>query len=156
MRISAKGIYAIQAMLELAESYEQKNYLTINEIADKQMIPHSFLIQILHELKHANLVDSRRGCGGGYRLSRYPCNINLGEVIYLIEGPPLPFKCTLEPIEKRNCPKIDHCVMKPIWDQLRESIQHTLSAISFEDLINEEHAINSSSPDLCNTDCNTG
>ena len=42
---------------------------------------------ILNELRHAGLVESKRGSEGGYRLARAAEKISVAEVIECIEGP---------------------------------------------------------------------
>ena len=86
MRLSAKTEYACLAMLQLAEDYESGEPVQIRRIADTHGIPSRFLVQILLQLKGASLVASTRGAAGGYRLSRPPHEISLGEVIEAMEG----------------------------------------------------------------------
>ena len=90
MRISQKGLYALQALMVLARRYEQGS-TKIREIADEEDLPEKFLELILLELKHARLVDSVRGARGGYRLKRPPAQIFLSQVIRTIDGPLAPF-----------------------------------------------------------------
>ncbi len=135
MKISAKGEYAILAMLDLAKHYDSDDVRTLEQISTEQCIPHPFLVQILLELKRANLVESRRGAGGGYRLSRVANDISLGEVIRLIDGPLLPFKCTVPSSESAcECAHHGNCVLTPVWDDVRHAIESVIDGISFEEL----------------------
>jgi Rrf2 family protein len=90
MKISQKGLYALQAMMTLACHY-QKRTLKIWEIAADSDLPGKFLELILVELRNARLVESVRGAKGGYRLRRAPSEIRLSEIIRLIDGPLAPF-----------------------------------------------------------------
>lgn len=90
MKISQKGLYALQAMIMLARHYPQ-GAIKIREIAMEERLPEKFLEIILIELKNARLVESTRGAHGGYRLRRAPADIHLSEVIRLIDGPVAPF-----------------------------------------------------------------
>lgn len=135
MRISAKGEYAILAILDLALSYESEDVRTLEEISTDQNIPHPFLVQILLELKRAGLVESRRGAGGGYRLARHPKNVSLGEVIRLVDGPLLPFKCANGvPSDLHECSHQGNCVLTSVWGDVRRAIQGVIDNISFEEL----------------------
>ncbi len=142
MRISAKGEYAILAILDLAQTYDTDEVRTMEEISNDQSIPHPFLVQILLELKRSGVVESRRGAGGGYRLSRHPRNIFLGEVIRLIEGPLLPFKCSVPSTDTRDCPHQGNCVLTPIWQTVRQAIENIIDNISFEDLAKRQENLN--------------
>lgn len=89
MRISSKGLYAMEAMINLARHYEERP-TKIHEIAEAEQIPEKFLELILLDLKNARLVESRRGVHGGYRLRHAPGKIFLGEIIRSIDGPLAP------------------------------------------------------------------
>jgi Rrf2 family protein len=91
MKISQKGLYALEALIFLARRYE-KGAIKIREIAATEDLPEKFLELILLELKHARLVESERGAKGGYRLKRPPAKIFLGEIIRTIDGPLAPFE----------------------------------------------------------------
>jgi Rrf2 family protein len=90
MKISQKGLYAMQSMMMLARSY-QEGAIRIRDIAYEENLPEKFLELILLELKNARLVESIRGAKGGYRLRRAPSEIRLSEIIRLIDGPLAPF-----------------------------------------------------------------
>lgn len=103
MRISRKGLYGLEAMINLAKHYRE-GPTKIHEVADAEVIPEKFLEAILAELKRARLVESLRGANGGYRLRRPPSGIFLGEIIRTIDGPlaPLGDAETLRRLVKRD------------------------------------------------------
>jgi Rrf2 family protein len=90
MKISQKGLYALQAMMMLARRYQQ-GAIKIRDIAYEENLPEKFLELILLELKNARIVESVRGAKGGYQLRRDPAEIHLSEIIRLIDGPLAPF-----------------------------------------------------------------
>src|SRR5207253_4580662 len=90
MKVSRKGLYALQAMMMLARHYQQ-GAIKIRDIAYEENLPEKFLELILLELKNARIVESARGAKGGYQLRRPPSEIRLSEVIRLIDGPLAPF-----------------------------------------------------------------
>src|SRR5436853_7931302 len=85
MKISQKGLYALQAMMMLARRYSQ-GAIKIRDIAYEESLPVKFLELILLELKNARIVESVRGAKGGYALRRPPSEIRLSEIIRLIDG----------------------------------------------------------------------
>ena len=89
MKISQKGLYALQAMMTLARRHDQ-GAIKIREIAADSDLPEKFLELILLELKNARMVESVRGARGGYRLRRDPAQIPLSDIIRLIDGPLAP------------------------------------------------------------------
>jgi Rrf2 family protein len=90
MKISQKGLYALQAMMMLARHYNQ-GAIRIRDIAYEEDLPEKFLELILLEMKNARLVESVRGAKGGYQLRHPPSEIHLSEIIRLIDGPLAPF-----------------------------------------------------------------
>ena len=86
MRISAKADYAVRAALEMAAAPEGEP-VKGERLADAQQIPLQFLEHILLELKHAGLVQARRGARGGYWLARPATEISIADVIRAVEGP---------------------------------------------------------------------
>jgi len=91
MRISQKGLYALQALTVLAKHYPD-DVVKTRDIAKEEQLPKKFLEAILRDLKRARFVNSIRGAGGGYKLKRAPEQIFLGEVIRRIDGPLAPFE----------------------------------------------------------------
>ena len=89
MKISQKGLYALQAMMTLARRHGE-GAIKIRDIAADSDLPEKFLELILLELKNARIVDSVRGARGGYRLRRDPATIPLSDIIRLIDGPLAP------------------------------------------------------------------
>src|SRR2546423_15531503 len=90
MKISQKGLYALQALMMLTRRYSQ-GAIRIRDIAYEESLPEKFLELILLELKNARIVESVRGAKGGYALRRPPSEIRLSEIIRLIDGPLAPF-----------------------------------------------------------------
>ena len=84
VRVSAKVDYALRAMLELAVA---DGLVKSERVAAAQGIPQKFLENILLDLRHAELVTSRRGIEGGYALARPAGEISVAEVIRAVEGP---------------------------------------------------------------------
>ena len=90
MRISQRGLYALQALTVLAE--HPTGVLKIKDIAAAEELPEKFLEAILLDLKRARIVDSIRGAHGGYQLRRPAKKITLGEILRRIDGPLAPFE----------------------------------------------------------------
>ena len=85
MRITAKADYAVRAALELAAAGDEP--VKGERLATAQDIPLQFLEHILLELKHARLIQARRGARGGYWLARPPDEVTVADVIRAVEGP---------------------------------------------------------------------
>jgi Rrf2 family protein len=95
MKISQRGLYALKALIHLADA-ETQGLVKIHEIAEAEEIPEKFLEGILVALKNGRVVSSQRGREGGYRLRRPAAEIPLGDVVRMIDGPLAPFGDAVE------------------------------------------------------------
>src|SRR5438046_9776008 len=91
MRISAKGEYAIKAVLDLALR-SGDGLVPIQDIAVRQAIPQRYLEHVLLALKRAGLLGSKRGASGGYHLTRPAEEISVGDVLRAVEGSQAPLE----------------------------------------------------------------
>src|SRR5690348_3707874 len=132
MKISQKGLYALQAMMMLARHYNQ-GAIRIRDIAYEEELPEKFLELILLELKNARMVESVRGAKGGYRLRRPPNQIFLSEVIRTIDGPLAPFgdaNSLQELIEQDK----DHRSLYRVFMDVRNAAAQILENTSLDDI----------------------
>jgi Rrf2 family protein len=86
MHVTAKADYAVRAVIELAHS-SQAAPRKVDEVAQAQGIPVSFLENILTQLRSAVVVRSQRGPEGGYWLAKPAEEVSLAHVIRAVEGP---------------------------------------------------------------------
>ncbi len=84
MKLSTKGRYAMIALVDLALA-PPGGLVTLNEIAARQNVSLAYLEQLFVKLRRAGLVESVRGPGGGYRLSRGADAIRVSEVLEAVE-----------------------------------------------------------------------
>src|SRR3989454_10678222 len=118
MKISKKGLYALQAMMMLARHYNQ-GAIRIRDIAYEEGLPEKFLELILLELKNARLVESVRGAKGGYQLRRPPSEIHLSEIIRLIDRPLAPFG-DAERLRRLINRDVDHLALHLVFLEVRD------------------------------------
>ena len=83
--LSTKGIYGLHAMYQLFITKSDKP-MQIKEISSKADIPQNYLEQLLATLRKSGLVESIRGAGGGYRLSKEPEGIMCSDILEALEG----------------------------------------------------------------------
>jgi len=133
MKISQKGLYALQAMMMLARHHHQ-GAIKIREIAYEEDLPEKFLELILLELKNARMVESVRGAKGGYQLRRDPTEIRLSEIMRLIDGPLAPFADAeqLRVLIDRDLP---HRALYQVFLDVRDAAAKILENTTLADLI---------------------
>src|SRR5258708_23138887 len=115
MKVSTRVHYGLRAMTELARSYRQDRLLSIAEIARNEGLPLAYLEQLVGELRRAGLVEGTRGVRGGYRLSREPQAINVGEVYRVLEGEVAAVDCTASDYSPGSCARETVCLSRGIW-----------------------------------------
>ena len=129
MYVSAKADYGMCAVLELARSYSQddKALVTSEHIATEQDIPAKFLEGILRELRHANIVISRRGPDGGYRLAKPPQEITVADVVRALDGP-------LAAVKGQRPEDVVHpqSSLSDVWIALRAAMRSVLEEITID------------------------
>ena len=84
MKLSTKGRYAVVALTDLALQ-GQGGLTSLTEISKRQDISLPYLEQLFVKLRRANLVESVRGPGGGYRLAREPSDIRILDVLSAVD-----------------------------------------------------------------------
>lgn len=134
MKISQKGLYALQAMMMLARHHNQ-GAIRIRDIAYEEELPEKFLELILLELKNARLVESVRGAKGGYQLRRSPADIHLSEIIRLIDGPLAPFG-DAEQLRSLIDRDAEHRALYQVFLDVRDAAAKILDSTSLANIAN--------------------
>jgi len=138
MKISQKGLYALQAMMMLARHHNQ-GAIRIRDVAYEEELPEKFLELILLELKNARMVESVRGAKGGYRLRRPPAEIRLSEIIRLIDGPLAPF-ADAEQLRSLIHRDAQHRALYQVFLDVRDEAAKILDSTSLADILNPKTA----------------
>ena len=133
MRLTAKGRYAVTAMLDLALHHDQ-GPVALTEIAARQGISLSYLKQLFSQLRKRGLVDSTRGPGGGYRLVLEPGAIVVSDVIGAVDENTDSTRCH----GKENCQDDERCLTHDLWTDLSHHIQKFLSGIDLAQLVERQ------------------
>jgi Rrf2 family transcriptional regulator, iron-sulfur cluster assembly transcription factor len=130
MRLTTKGRYAVTAMLDLA-IHADHDPVTLSDISVRQDISLSYLEQLFARLRRQNLVQSTRGPGGGYRLSRNIRDIAIVDIIDAVDESVDATRCQ----GKGNCQHGEICLTHHLWEDLSQQIHDFLKGISLADLM---------------------
>ncbi|MBQ2661883.1 MAG: Rrf2 family transcriptional regulator [Clostridia bacterium] len=147
-KVSTRGKYGIKAMAELALNYG-KGVVSASCLAQKQGISEAYLEQLMSLLKKEGLVESIRGAGGGYMLTREPQQINIGDILFALEGNTSVADCVGRCGESSSCSNTSSCITRPLWLKLQSSIDEVLNTTTLADILNEGKAITD-----CEENCN--
>ncbi|MBI1195506.1 MAG: Fe-S cluster assembly transcriptional regulator IscR [Gammaproteobacteria bacterium] len=133
MKLTTKGRYAVTAMLDLA-LHATETPVPLADISQRQAISLSYLEQLFAKLRRQSLVQSARGPGGGYRLSRDPDEITVVEIINAINENVDATRCG----GLGNCQENQPCLTHVLWKDLSEQIHSFLAGISLGDLVDKK------------------
>ena len=142
MRLSKKTEYALRALFAIARatSGDPRGSWRIEQVSRQENIPVKFLEQILLSLRHAGLLASRRGVGGGYRLARPAAEITVGEVMRALDGPLTPLPCASPQArrERCTCPDERTCPVRYLMTDVQAKLEAIFDGRSLADVL--EHA----------------
>jgi len=85
LRLSKRTEYGLRAIVQLARLWPT-GFIQSRDLAQQEDLPNKFLEAILLALRRGGFLESKVGSGGGYRLSRHPREIGVGELIRRLEG----------------------------------------------------------------------
>jgi len=133
--LSKKSQYAFKALAYLTEKYNQGPVL-ISEISAKKRVPLKFLENILLELKKADILDSKKGKGGGYYLKKDPAQVRVAAIVRIVNGPIAMLPCVSLNFYKRcdNCDETA-CGLHDIMTQVRDASLNVLETKTLIDLL---------------------
>lgn len=139
MKISTRGKYGLQAMIDLAV-YGTEGCVSLKSIAERQNISENYLEQLFSPLKKAGLVKSTRGASGGYSLGMDAGCINVGSILRVLESSFSQEGCG----EKTAaCPdSCECCVSKAVWEKMKASLNEAADSIDLEQLARDYRQIN--------------
>jgi Rrf2 family protein len=100
------------------------------DLAKQEKLPNKFLESILLALRRGGFLESKVGSGGGYRLSRAPRDISVGDLIRRLEG-----RLTV----KEAAPSADvtpgEVAVRLLNDRLTQATDDVLDAMTLDQLL---------------------
>jgi Rrf2 family protein len=134
--LTMKAKYGLRALTALAREYGQGPVL-ISSLAASETIPRKFLELILLDLKRMGILQSKKGKGGGYLLSRPPSMISVGEVIRALDGPIALLPCVSQSAYRRCEECVDEwtCGIRHIMKEVRDATAGILDGTTLDDLL---------------------
>ena len=126
MRLTTKGRFAVTAMIDLALR-ESHGPVTLAGISQRQNISLSYLEQLFGKLRRFDIVESTRGPGGGYSLSKGPEEINLADIALAVDES----MCS-------NLSMISDTMKSDLWADFNRQIVQHLRSINLQQLVHEQ------------------
>jgi len=134
MKISTKGRYALQMLLDLAE-HRTNGFISLKEIADRRNISKQYLEQIIIIMNNSKLLRASRGVHGGYMLAKEPSEITVGNILRITEGNLSSITCLED--EVNQCDMVATCKTLYVWQELNKVIADYLDSVTLQDILNK-------------------
>ena len=129
MRLSKRTEYGVRAVVQLARLWP-RGFIQAKDLAREERLPNKFLEAILLALRRGGFLESKIGREGGYRLSRPPADIRIGDVIRRLEGR-LSVKETVQPNDRSPGEVAVHLLN----EKLTEATDAALDDLTLEQLL---------------------
>lgn len=135
MRISTKGTYALEIIVDLAMHSSEEHLERLKNIAARRGLSEKYLERIVKAMKNENLILSTRGAMGGYRLARRPEDITVLDVLRSVEGELAPVECLTK---ETNCGIVcEDCLTRGVWADMWREILGVTENVSVADITKE-------------------
>jgi len=135
MILTTKGRYAVMAMVDIAINQASKP-VSLSDISMRQEIDLGYLEQIFAKLKKYGLVDSVRGPGGGYKLSRQKHEITISDIMLAVDENMKMTRC--ENGSSAGCLNGKaRCATHHLWDELGSRIGNYLESVNLDDVLSK-------------------
>ena len=132
MRLSSLADYAVVMMSAAARHCGGVARLNATSLAEETGLPLPTVQKLVSRLSAAGLIESARGTGGGFRLSRPAAAISLADIVEAIEGPIAMTSC----VEggRHDCCIEENCRVKPHWNVVNGAVKGALAGVSLASL----------------------
>lgn len=127
LKVPQKVHHGLLLMTALARAYRSEQAVSLDTVAAGEGLSQGFLEEIAAGLRRAGLVVSQRGKTGGYRLSRDPRQMSVGEVIAALEGPVALVECLGA---KAGCPRAGSCSNESVWRRVQGEVNRVLGGLT--------------------------
>ncbi len=127
MRISTKGRFAVNALIDLALRVSA-GPVALASISQRQRISLSYLEQIFSRMRREGIVESTRGPGGGYTLGRSASEISVAQIVSAVD----------EPLDDAEAEDRSLGMSRGLWERLNEVMLAHMATISLESLVQEQ------------------
>lgn len=136
MRMSTKGRFAVNALIDLALR-EPAGPVALASISQRQQVSLSYLEQLFSRLRRDGIVDSTRGPGGGYKLARPASEVAVAEIIASVDEELQFTRCGGDAVE--GCVKGERCNAHDLWSSLGRQMMYFLSSVTLEDVVEKRN-----------------
>jgi Rrf2 family protein len=134
MKITSSIEYATRLMVTLGRHHGE-SAIAAEKLSAADGVPSDYVNQLLLRLRRAGLVESHRGTGGGYALSRPPADITLGQVIRAVDGKVFEDVCEKYEDGRKDCHHQGNCSISPVWKRLGKLVENYVDGVTLSSIM---------------------
>jgi len=129
MRMSTKGRFAVNALIDLALR-QVAGPVALATISARQQVSLSYLEQLFSRLRRDGIVESTRGPGGGYTLGRAAAQITVADIVTAVD----------DALESADDESAADGLSQALWLRLNAVMLQHMSGINLQQLVDEHKA----------------
>src|SRR5689334_12233990 len=133
LRLSKRTEYGLRAIVQLARLWP-RHLVQSRDLARQENLPNKFLESILLALRRGGFLESKVGSGGGYKLSRAPREISVGDLVRRLEGRLTVKETSVQPTDQTP----GEVAVRLLNERLTQATDDVLDELTLEQLV--EHA----------------
>jgi Rrf2 family protein len=133
MKLSTRARYALRMMLDIGNHDENGRPVSLASVSKRTGLSRGYLEQLALALRNASLIRGISGRYGGYRLSRPPEAISVGDIVEATIGPVNVVDCLADP---ESCMKVADCECRMVYALINQRIAEVLKSYSLADMLN--------------------
>ena len=159
MKFSTQEEYGLRCLLRIGKA-KAPHGLTIPEISQLEGLSSAHVAKLLRVLRLGGFIESARGHTGGYKLSRPPEEIIVGEALAVLGGRLFEAGfCDLHAGMEKICTNSIDCSIRSLWGTIQSMLDGVLEKLTLRDLLGSEEAVtalvttfaeNDESPEITN------
>mgnify|MGYP000518623545 CR=1 FL=1 len=130
LRIGKLTDYGVLLLTDMAAAPEALH--SAAELAERHHLGGATVAKVLKLLSKANLLETVRGSGGGYRLCCAATSIRVSDIIAALEGPIALTECS---VHEGNCSIESDCGVKTHWQVINGAVSNALNNVTLADLL---------------------
>ena len=141
MKFSSQEEYGLRCLLRIGQT-KSPTGLTIPEISQLEGLSTANVGKILRSLRLGGFIESTRGQTGGYKLSRSPDEIIIGEVLAILGGRLFEDNfCSDHSGNEMICTHTIDCSLRSLWRTVQSLLDSVLGKMTLKDLLGNEEQV---------------
>lgn len=131
--ISRETDYSLILMQALKPTFASGVFMPLKDIAREYRLPYAYCEKLAHKLKRADILASRVGKNGGYRLIKDPRKVSVQSIVDVFQKQPA-VRCLLAQNAQGSCSLTATCPTKRGWRRIDGEIRKTLARLTIANI----------------------